>query len=185
MAHSRGRFQGRTTSRRLTGWEQGPGQVGAQTEISASVQTLAALGTSVIVDGFTIIRVRGRFHAYLTNANSANEGFSGAFGIGVVTTAAFVAGAASVPGPVTESAWEGWMFHQWIQMLSPAPMDGGVAADLDQQAAQTAVQIFDIDSKAMRKFRSDETIFGCLEVVEAGTATMRWHLNSRMLLKLP
>jgi len=140
---------------------------------------------SILADGVTLIRTRGRLQLYLEAATSGRDGFSGAFGIGVATTAAVVAGAASVPTPITEQDWEGWLFWTAIQLHAGDPITGDAVVDADLVNVQTAVQIVDIDSKAMRKLGEDMTIYGALEVTEVGTATLDWSVDSRMLFKLP
>ncbi len=185
MAQQRRGFRGPMTQRRRTGWEPGPGQVAAQTEISTTIQTIMALGITSALDGSTIARIRGRYLAYLTSATAANNGYTGAFGIGVFTTAAFDAGAASVPGPVTEASWEGWLYWQPIHLLTASVVDGGAASDRDQITGRTAVLDLVFDTKARRHFGSDKTVAAVVEVTEQGTAVMRHALQSRMLIYLP
>ena len=102
----RGSYRGRPTQRRRTGWEQGIGNVGLQAQISGSSSSLVNAGVSFVLDGITIARQRGSLLLALTDATAAVNGFTGAFGIGMVSTAAFTAGAASVPTPITEQEWE-------------------------------------------------------------------------------
>ena len=178
--------RGRSSSpRRKTAWSQGPGQAGAQTELSSSSSVLAVAGAAVSLDGITQVRLRGEFMAYLNAATAQNDGFDCAFGIAVATLAAFSAGAASVPTPITEIGWDGWLYHKLFSLRAPAPMDSGAAVDLDIQNAVTACLRIDVDSKAMRKARVDDVTYAVLQVVETGTAVLRWHFNSRILDKLP
>ena len=113
MAHSR-RFIRPSTSSRQTGWGIGVGQVGAQVAITTSGKALVNAGIVSAVEGLTIVRIRGRFMAFLVSATAQLDGFSGAFGIGLVTNQAFAAGGGSVPGPVADDDWDGWMFHQYL-----------------------------------------------------------------------
>ena len=107
--------------------------------------------------------------------DSIGGGFAGAVGIGLVTDQAFAAGVASVPTPVTESAWDGWIYHRFF----------------DTRAASTATDTFagsferwEMDSKAMRKWDEDMTLFAVTEVVEAGVCTLRVRADSRLLVML-
>ena len=47
----------------------------------------------------------------------------------------------------------------------------------------TGANKIEVDSKAMRKFNADESIYGAIEVIEVGTATMQFAFCSRMLVK--
>ena len=109
MSHSRG-FPRRSSPRRRTEWSEGVGG-NAVTMISIGGNTL--LG-SFLVTTFgeeTLVRVRGLLHCVLTAATAVGDGYFGAVGIGLATTAAVAAGAASVPTPITELGWDGWLYH--------------------------------------------------------------------------
>jgi len=130
------------------------------------------------------VRTRGRLQAFLDNATAALDGYHGAFGIAVATTAAVAVGATAVPTPITEQDWDGWLYWQSIQLLAPGIIDGGTLVDRDLMNIHAAYQSFDIDSKAMRKLAVGDSIYACMEVVEIGTATLQWSLDSRVLVKL-
>jgi len=186
VARPRGSFRGRQSSpRRKVGWEQGPGKTTAQAAISTSSSVIVDAALSVLLDGLTLVRTRGQLLLRLTSATSEGNGFQGAFGIGVATTAAVVAGAASVPTPITEQAWDGWLYWTPIILRSVGVMDGTAANDADSINAVSAVQRIDVDSKAMRKLKADDSIYAILEVTEGGTANLAWEFDSRMLFKLP
>jgi len=186
LALQRGRFRGRQSSlRRRKAWELGPGGVTAQTGIASSVAIIVTSTVSTLLDGLTVMRIRGSLELWLGTSNGAAGGFAGAFGIAKASTAAVAAGAASVPTPVTEQSWDGWMYWQSILIKSHGVIDGTVSNDGDAINAVTAAQRIIIDTKAMRKTAIDESIYACLEVTEAGTATMEWHMDSRMLVALP
>ena len=121
---------------------------------------------------------------HLTSAAAALDGFAGAFGIGVITAAAFTAGVGSVPTPITEIGWDGWLYHQFIDLRAPGLIDGSAAVDVDIMLSTTAAVRIPVDSKAMRKIGIDEVTFGVLEVIEVGTAALSWRFNSRILDKL-
>ena len=98
---------------------------------------------------------------------------TGAFGVCVVNTDAFVAGVAAVPGPFDEAAWEGWFVWR--------------SFSLKQEAAGTVASLVvypfmeDIDSKAMRKVTSNETV---VLVAESQGGAFRINVPLRMLFKL-
>ena len=170
MAHTRGFSQGRTRSRRQTGWEEGPGTLTVHTPSSSSALILGN-GQEALVDGQTIIRLRGYVELVLETAAAAGDGFTGAFGIGIASAPAFAVGITAVPTPITELEWEGWMWHQIFSVHSGVSSRDRVA--------------FEIDSKAMRKIGTDEVIYAAWEGTESGTVTSSIALGTRMLVKLP
>ena len=177
MADTR-RFRGSNRAsaprRRRTGWEEGPG-TNTRQELTAVGNVILGNGQAFAVDGHTIARIRGYAEISYDSLAAIGDGFSGAFGIGIVTQAAFAIGISAVPTPVTEIGWEGWIWHQFFSyhVMSPTP------------AAVNGLA-FQIDSKAMRKVGSDEVVFAIIETdFEDGTATMVVRLASRMLLMLP
>jgi len=122
----------------------------------------------------TFIRLRGLLDWFLVSSTSAGDGFFGAFGVGVVATPAFTAGAASLPGPITEADWDGWLYHTFVSIHEGSPDGPGNAGD----------QRIEVDSKAMRKADGDMTLVAVLEIVEIGTASASLFFDSRMLVKL-
>ena len=184
MARSRG-FRQAPQTRRRKGWEVGIGQVAPQTAITGSSSVIVTSGLQPTIDGLTLLRTRGSLLYFLSLATAALDGFRGAFGIGIVTSAAFTAGAASVPTPITEQGWDGWLFWHRIDATAASPIAGGVSADADALLPLVAGERVEIDSKAMRKVAQDETIFAAIELVEVGTATFQWAVDSRMLFALP
>ena len=165
--------------RRKTSWNAGPTQL-AGTALSAAGSTIWSLGQSGTGDGLTIIRLRGEAELFLSVVTSVGDGFAAfAMGIGIVSSQAFAAGGASMPAPLTNTTWDGWMWH-----YSGAGLFGQSTTELAAGPID-AVRI-PIDSKAMRKVGSNEVIFGAVEMgVETGTATAVFTANSRMLFKLP
>jgi len=185
VARSRGLSRGHPSTRRKVGWEQGVGQVAVQTQVNSSVALIATAALAVLDDGITLVRTRGSAMFQLESATSGLDGFAGAIGIGVATSAAVTAGAASVPTPITEQAWDGWLYWNRLDLRAASVMGSAAASDIDILNSVTAVQRFDIDSKAMRKLRVDDSIYCAIEVTEVGTAVMSWRIDSRMLFKLP
>jgi len=169
---SRPRVQG---PKRLTQWGLGPGGTGG-TGITASQADILGSGVTFGASG-TVVRIRGTFSGILTSYTTAGDGYAGAVGIGLASLAAFTAGIASLPTPLTEGAWDGWLWHKHFFM------HGTVAAGSAAGAFVKKVDV-EIDTKAMRKVSDEMIIFAASEVLEAGTAALILHLNSRLLLKL-
>jgi len=141
-----------------------------------------ASNTKVIIASFdaaingltspTVVRTRGMVSVKPTNTG-ASLNYGGAFGVAIVTDRAFAAGAASVPGPFTDSGWDGWFVlgffqHNW---LFPGTSTSEVYSDVDVQ----------VDSKAMRKITDDETLILVCES-QVGALDVAMHL--RFLFKL-
>ena len=172
------------TSRRQNSWGLGAG--------SSVVTTLSAtgsafLGSTIIpeVEGLTIVRTRGELMMYLSTAAAGQDGFTGAFGIAVATSAAVAAGIASVPTPITESDWNGWLYHRFFSLTTADVIDASASTDRDALLPVTAAMRLEVDSKAMRKFKVEDRLYAAVEVVEVGTATIRMFFDSRILVKLP
>lgn len=187
MANFRGSNRGRqqTRPRRSSDWTAGIGSAIAQAAIVATGATLVNAAVAVLADGVTLVRTRGRLLMFLTNATAGADGLVGAFGIGIASTAAVTAGAASVPTPITEQGWDGWLYWQAVQLRAAAPLAGSASEDRDAVSTVSASQIVEIDSKAMRKVNDLETVYAALEVTELGTATLEWSVDTRLLFKLP
>ena len=177
MARPRGSSRARAPRRR-TSWEEGTGGT-TPTNFTGTVSQFLGSALSFLEDGLTVLRFRGYLRAILTAVAGANDGFSGAMGIGMTTTAAITAGAASVPLPIDEQDWDGWLYWRAFSLQSATATIGdgvnavGVALD------------YEIDSKAMRKVGEDMALYAVLQSVENGTSVMDvWH-DSRVLLALP
>ena len=178
MAISRHRgFQRSGRKQRQTVWSAGP--------FSAAIQSATA-GVNTIIDtgqssggGVTIIRIRGELTMWLEVVTAIGDGFTrvGA-GIGIVSTDAFSAGAGSMPAPLSDPGWGGWMwFYGGGAMI-------GASTTETFRGPMEAVRI-PIDTKAMRKIHDNETVFGAVQTVtEVGTATLSFSMGSRMLSKL-
>jgi len=173
VARPRGFRSGR--SRRSVNWSQGPsGKQQAQSGTGLLVWTLGLITT---VGELTIVRTRGIVSVTLLSVSAAGDGFFGALGIGLVPSKSFVVGSTAIPGPLTESDWDGWLWHSFfdIRTVTATIADGANAAGV--------VQRISIDSKAMRKFQEDMTLIGVSEMEESGTATMEQSAECRVLVK--
>jgi len=150
-------------ARRRTHWFS---VFGGATETSSVVRILwTSVGSN---EGETIVRVRGILALTLLAATSIGDGYEGAFGIAVVTTAAAAGGSGSVPTPLTEAGWDGWLLHRFFSVRSNL---GG----------EPDGQVLELDSKAMRKLTADESLVGVTEVEETGTSQLLLSNRVRIL----
>ena len=170
---SRPRVQG---PKRLTQWGLGVGGTGV-TGFSASSAAFLGSGVTFGASG-TVVRIRGSLSAFLASYTSAGDGYHCAAGIGVVSSAAFTAGIASVPTPLTEGAWDGWMWHRFFDV------HGSLAAGSTSVGVVNSGVDIEVDTKAMRKVSDEMTVFAAVEVVEIGAASMNMFFDIRLLLKL-
>ena len=166
----------RTTSRRKVGWEQGVGGGAPVSETATVTRFLGSAITPTFGDGLTLVRTRGEFFANLGSGSAASNGFHGAVGIGLATLAAVTAGIGSVPTPITEQGWDGWIWWAPIYVFT------GRADEVEGQIGGVRLTI---DTKAMRKFNEEDAFYAAIEVTEVGAATMFTALDCRMLFKLP
>ena len=176
MAPRRGFSRGTVVRgvRRITDWGFGPGG-SAVTTISGTATLILGSGIAPVSEGFTVVRTRGSFQAFLRLVDAVNGGFHCGVGIGVTSDKAFGVGATAVPGPLSEMEWDGWMYHRIFDLHAPT-------ATFDGAENQGQVQI-EIDSKAMRKMDAAQVMFMALETVESGTATASIFAETRVLVK--
>ena len=167
----------KTSVRRKTSWAFGPNDV--DTAVTTSQTTLWTTSVSLGVPEVTIIRIRGMANFYLTSATAVGDGFAGALGIGLVTDEAITAGVASVPTPISDDDWDGWMFHTFFDSRAVT------ATIADGVNAAAAVVRIPIDSKAMRIWNDSLRFFGVWQFVESGTAVGEATAQTRALVKLP
>ena len=121
----------------------------------------------------------------MTSCTAAFDGLAGAVGIGRTSFAATQAGVGSVPTPITEQGWDGWLWWSPFVIKSAGPIvAAGVSLQTDAVHSVSAAVKLDIDSKAMRKVPDDMALYFALEATITGTASMQWHVDSRMLFKL-
>ena len=176
MARSRGFSQ---VPRRRKTWEQGPGGQAVQTQISGSTALLLVSGAQAVVDGLTLMRLRGSLTLAVNTVSATLSGFSYAFGIGITTDEAFTTGGVtSVPDPDADSAWDGWI---WWHSGALKAISGTLADGVNASALHERIPV---DSKAMRKLRLGDVIFAVIKPLEASTATLNTHFDSRVLVAL-
>ena len=141
---------------------------------------LWTLGVATGQDANTIVRIRGEYTVSITQGIAAGELFASvALGIGLVTDEAFAAGITSIPSPLTDRDWDGWMWHRLHGMfITDAPNN-------ETRGPMEAVRV-EIDSKSMRKFDEGMTVFGAIELgAETGACSIDFTAQTRMLIKLP
>ncbi len=109
--------------------------------------------------GETVRRTRG-IVSVRNDQQAGIEDITGAFGIVRVGDLALAAGAASLPGPVTDGDDDGWLVWQPFVAM-------GYALLSSQGGGNTSMQ-FEFDSKAMRRV---EQGFGLAVMIENASAT--------------
>ncbi len=160
----------RSGAKRITVWVGYADQ--AFVTVASGAKTIVANFSLATVDAVTVVRSRGVI-SIAPSVFSADLPLVGAFGIGIVSNEAFVAGAASVPGPFSSSDWDGWM------VLVPWAYRYDLTSDIGR-LLPGSLQIT-IDSKAMRKMSSNETL---VMVAESETGAIDFAAPIRTLLKL-
>ena len=150
------------------------------TTLTAAGAVLWATGAQALSDGLTVVRVRGQYTLSLRVVTTIFDGFARwGMGICIVAENAFDAGVGSVPSPLSDIAWNGWMYHNLGGALT------GFSTTETGRGPMEAVRV-DIDTKAMRKTRSSDIVVGVLELgTEVGAATVGFAAETRMLVKLP
>ena len=164
--------------RRQRSWEEGPG--GTTTlALTAAVPLFVGAAAVATEDGLTLARLRGRVRVFMDTWAAGNNGLTGAFGIGIVREEAVVAGIASVPTPIADSDWDGWIYWTPYSVRSidaaAASVGGGFPFGVD----------YEVDTRAMRKLRLGDTIYASVESVISGTPVARMQFDSRVLVLLP
>ena len=119
----------------------------------------------------TILRTVGRL-AVSSNQAAASEFQIGAFGAIIVSDAAVAVGVTAIPGPVTDSADDGWFLYVPIVQA----MEFGTGVGLHPNWATG----YDFDSKARRRIQEGEQI---AFMVENGSAAHAFEIAAviRML----
>jgi len=153
---SRGRTSGKTDWGRIinTGF----------TTIPAGTKALmfvVALSNPGIME--TIRRTRGMI-SIASDQAAGLEAFQGAVGFMVINDIALAAGAASIPGPVTDDNDDGWFVWQPFMQTSVNVVNGGIVS-----------RVLEFDSKAMRKV---EEGFGIAVMVENSSATTGFQITT-------
>ncbi len=153
-----------------------PNRAWASTTTHTSIITLPA-ATKVLISSFalisagvdlTILRTVGRF-TVSSDQSGAVEQQIGAWGCIIVTDRAIAAGVASVPGPFTDAADDGWFVNQMFNWSS------------DRAVGNSA--LFEFDSKAKRIFGTGSEIAVVAENAHASQGLLI-QINFRMLTQV-
>ena len=124
----------------------------------------------------TLVRSRGNGMFFL-DPGAVGDVMEVALGLIIVSSDAFAAGVASVPGPLSDLDAE-WIFHT-VKELGPG--------SLASQAEDSLVQVhhFEIDSKAQRKLKPGDVVAMVFEgAIHAGAPTVDVSASVRTLLML-
>ncbi len=151
-------FRGAARRRQPTNWARSVAAAYVTIPLSSK-----ALITTVLLSnpgiGETVRRTRGVL-SVVSDQSASLEVQLGAFGMVVVNDLAVAAGAASIPGPVTDASDDGWFVWLPIMQTGAAPAGGG--------ATQSLPQRYEFDSKAMRRV---EEGFAIALMIENSSAT--------------
>ena len=169
----------RSSSRRKTEWTDGP-----ESSIIQSVTAGGSSGINTGIEAFdvaTIVRIRGELMVWLEAVGTVGDGFTEfAAGIGIVSTDAFDAGAVSIPSPILDKDWGGWMWY-----TSRSAIVGLSVTESDVVQSPLGAIRIPIDTKAMRKIEPNNVVVGVIGTrAEVGVATLSFQMSSRMLFKL-
>ncbi len=102
----------------------------------------------------TILRCRGSVKAMFDETKQVGDNASFTFGLGIVSTDAFNAGAGSVPDPEAEPEYP-WLWWGHLDLQS------FVAAG--EEAWGTTNQQLEVDTKAMRRMKPGESLIWVVE----------------------
>ncbi len=170
-----GRVQ--SSPKRASLWGAGPS--------SAAIQSLSASGALAVDTGqsfvgpSTLVRIRGMLTIWLESVGSIGDGFTQVVaGIGICSTDAFTTGLGAIPNPIGDIDWP-WIWYQNVGAMV------GQSVTESENTGELAQVRLPIDSKAMRKIKSNETVFGRIQVgAEVGVTILSFTMDTRMLLKL-
>ena len=132
--------------------------------------TQGSLGSLELTEGTlgeaTLLRSRGNL-LIVCEPNAATDVEVVGLGIAVVTAAALGVGGLSLPGPIADQGFDGWLWHQYV------PFDSVSLTAGDPQAMTVNARV-EIDAKAMRKLPVDYAIvlIGELSTGDMGTVTV-------------
>ncbi len=160
-------FSRRSGARRGTNWGRLV-EDSVTTVPAASKVLLASFVLSNPGIAETIVRTIGRF-AWMSDQVAVVESQIGAFGMVVVSDIALAAGAASIPGPVTEATDDGWFVWESFFSKSEGLTTGepGFTSKLQQ-----------FESRAARRVEEGFSIAIMVENAHATTGMQFWHAES-------
>jgi len=148
-------------SRRDSGTNWGRTIVPAVTIAAGTKVLLATIVLSNVGIGEVVRRTRGQV-LVISDQASVAEQQNGAFGMVVVTDLAAAAGAASIPGPVTDANDDGWFV--WVPTLQ---ITGGTIGGAPSVGVPQWPHLY--DSKAMRRVEEGFVIAVMFETLSQGS----------------
>ncbi len=146
------------------------------TTLSGSTKAIALSFSGAQVSAFapfTIVRTVGLL-AIRSDQVAAGENQLGAFGQMVITELARAAGAASIPGPATDSADDMWYQFGWFANRFDFLDATGFAPN--------GAQLFAYDSRAQRKVEDGQALVNMIE--NLATTGMQFWMSDRTLIKV-
>ncbi len=153
---------------RLTDWI-GPAIQGSVNVASGGASIISSASFDAPA---TIVRTRGNV-AVIPQSFAADLNVFGAIGVGIVSDEAFNAGVASIPEPFADADWSGW--YLWRSFSYTLELG-------DATSIMTVNWNFEVDSRAMRKVGSNETL---VVVAESQGGAFSLFAGVRTLVKLP
>ncbi len=159
----RSRSTGRRSARRPGTWARGT--LGSATVGATTKVLLATFGLSNPGINETVRRTLGNVFVQ-SDQQAASETWRGALGFCIVSDAAAAAGAASIPGPVTEASDDIWFV--WVPFAGSVLFSSAVGVFLGGFQ-------FPFDSRAMRRAQEGQTI--AVMVENPGTTGFSINVN--------
>ena len=173
MARVVGRQMNARRTRRATDWSLGLIAAGKTSVAANSKVLVASLSEASLlpIAPATVVRTRGAVQIS-SDQSAADEDQIGSIGVAFVSEVARALGVTAIPGPSTETLWDGWFVHQFFQQRFLFASNTGEHLGLRQ---------YEIDSKAMRKFEGAQgLVFMCENTGSFGFEIM-WQM--RFLVK--
>ena len=162
----------RQGQRRKSSWFAGPDETAATTVAAGSADLQSVLNAvGLQYRPFTIVRTVGQIFISSDQA-AGGELFHGAFGLAVVSEQAAAAGTGSLPTPITEQGSEFWLLYQLV-----------VAQGFQAAGESASYQVFNFDSRAMRKVDEGQTVVSVFEN-GSGSAGIDYLARFRYLVKM-
>ena len=116
------------------------------------VKTVGSVGVAILEDPETLVRTRGFFNISVISGQAASI-IGGAFGMYVVTADAFAIGITALPGPLTDSRND-WFVWQPFTL-------GGTSASVTSLPGNVQIPF---DSRGMRKLKDGDVLAVMLEL---------------------
>jgi len=171
------RFVVRSGTRRMTEWA-GSADVTGTSSVAAAAKVLDQSLTQAVLEAVTpatLVRTIGSLYVR-SDQTATTENAFGAMGAAVVKENARAAGAASLPGPITNEDDDVWFLYQFF--------NAGIVVGSEVGFRGSSVWYeYQFDSKAQRKVVSGDAVVFMLENA-SGTAGFVYILKWRMLFKL-